>query len=138
MFRVLVAMDDLEMSERVLRYAMEAYPEAAVTVLHVVGEPSAMMGRAAALALEDDPESAAEDAAGAVFDCARDVAAEYGATVDTTVAWGAPAREVVERADEFDTVVVGSHAGRLRDRLFVGDVARTVFRRCPVTVTVVR
>jgi len=132
--RVLVAMDDSAPAERVLRYALETHPGAAVTVLHVVGEPSAMMGRTAALALGDGPESAAEP----VLERARRVAEEYDATVDTAVAWGQPAREITERAVGFDTVVVGSHAGSLRERLFVGDVAGRVVRRSSVTVTVVR
>ena len=45
---------------------------------------------------------------------------------------------IVKRAGDFDAVVIGSHAGSLAERLFVGDIAKTVFRRSPVPVTVVR
>lgn len=45
---------------------------------------------------------------------------------------GRPARNIVDRAAEFDVVVMGSHGGDLQSRLFVGNVANTVFRRSPV------
>lgn len=136
--RVLVPMDDSELADRALRYALEAYPDADITVLHVVGEPSPMMGRAMRLAIEDDIEQAAEDHAENLLTHARDVAAEYDTEIDTAVTAGHPARAIVKRAENFDTVVIGSHGGTLADRLFVGDVAEKVFRRSPAPVTVVR
>jgi len=42
--RVLVPMDESEMAERALRFALEAHPDAEIIVLHVVGQPSSMMG----------------------------------------------------------------------------------------------
>jgi nucleotide-binding universal stress UspA family protein len=136
--RVLVPMDDSEMAERALRHALDTYPGAEILVLHVVGEPSGMMGEATKLALADDIEAAADELARDVVDRAESVADEYDATIDTTVAVGHPARAVVDRAGEFDMVVIGTHGGSLSDRLFVGDVARRVFRRSPTPVTVIR
>lgn len=52
--RVLVPMNDSEMAERALRYALEVHPDAELTVLTVVGEPSGMLGGAAAVALADE------------------------------------------------------------------------------------
>lgn len=136
--RVLVPMDDSEMAEHALRYALDAHPDAEVTVLTVVGEPSGMFGEATAIALADDPEASAEDHARPVFERARVVAAEYDTEIDTDVGTGHPARAILNRAEEFDTVVIGSHGGTLADHLFVGNVAEKVFRRSPVPVTVVR
>lgn len=136
--RVLVAMDDSELGTRALEYAIEAHPDAEITVLHVVGEPSGMLGGAAGIALSDDIEGAAEEQAEDVFDRAREIADEHGIEIDTTVEMGRPARAIVRRAEAFDTVVIGSHSGSLADRLFVGNVAKTVFQRSPVPVTVVR
>lgn len=136
--RILVPMDDSKMAERALRYALEAHPDAEITVMHVVGEPSRMLGAATGLALADDVEGTAAEYARDVLERAEEVAAEYDIEVDTTVEMGHPARAIVNRADEFDTIVIGSHGGSLADRLFIGDVARTVFRRSPVPVTVVR
>ncbi|MFC3478949.1 universal stress protein [Halobacterium litoreum] len=136
--RVLVPMDDSEMAERALEYAIDAHPDAEISVLHVVGEPSATMGEAVGLALEDDVERAAETLAEDVLDRAREIASDAGVDVATEVRWGSPAKVIVGMADDFDVVVVGSHGGGLAERLFVGNIAKTVFQRSPVPVTVVR
>ena len=136
--RILVAMAGTEMGERVLRYALDAFPDGDITVLHVVGEPSAMLGQASSLALADDLESAAKERAQSVLDHATAVADEYGREIDTLVRTGRPARAIVAAAEDYDTLVIGSHAGSFTDRIFVGNVAKTVFRRSPVPVTIVR
>lgn len=136
--RILVPMDDSEMAERALTYALDEHPGADVTVLHVAGEPSPMMGSAVGIALEDDVEAAARDRAEPVFERARAVAGERDATIDTAVAVGKPSRAIVDRAGGYDLVVVGSHGGDLASRLIVGNTAETVVRRSPVPVTVVR
>ena len=136
--RVLVAMDGSELSEKALRFALDAHSDADITVLHVVGEPSSMMGQATGLVLADDIEQAAEDAAQGVFDQARDLAAEYDVDLVTKTAIGHPAREIINRAEDFDTVVIGMHSGSLADRILVGNIAKRVFRHSPVPVTVVR
>ncbi|MFC6835081.1 universal stress protein [Halomarina ordinaria] len=136
--RVLVPIDGSEMATRALEYALETHPDAEVTLLYVVGEPSPMMGKALRLVLEEDLGDAAADLAEGVFASARDVAARHGVDVDTEVGLGNPGRVIVDRAADFDLVVVGSHGGDLQSRLFVGDVAKAVFQRSPVPVTVVR
>ncbi|MFC5278063.1 universal stress protein [Halorubrum rubrum] len=136
--RVLVAMDGSEVAERALRYALDVHGDAEIVVLHVTGEPSSMMGEAAGMALSEDLEGEIRDQAEDVIDRAREIAAEYDEEVDVEVAVGRPGKRIVERAEEFDTVVVGTHDGSLVDRLLVGNVAQTVFRGSPVSVTVVR
>ncbi|MEF8776038.1 MAG: universal stress protein [Haloarculaceae archaeon] len=136
--RLLVPMDDSEMAERALEYALEHHPDAEITVLHVVGQPSPMGGAATGLALADDVEAAAEERAAAVFDRARDLAAEYDVELTTDVELGQATRAILNRAEDYDAVVIGSHGGSLADRLFVGNVAQKVFRRSPVPVIVVR
>ena len=73
-----------------------------------------------------------------MFDRARDVATDHGAEVATEVGMGHPARGILNRAGDFDAVVVGSHSGSLTDRLFVGNVAKKVAHQSPIPVTVVR
>ncbi|UTF52532.1 universal stress protein [Natronosalvus rutilus] len=136
--RVLVPVDDSEMAEHALEHALEVYPNAEVTVLHVVGEPSPMWGEAAGLALADDLEAAAEACAEPVLERAAVIAADHGREITTTVQLGHPARAIVNQAEDYDVVVLGSHGGSLVDRVIVGNVAETVFRRSPVPVTVVR
>jgi len=139
--RILVAMDDSELAERALAYALDTHPDAEVTVLHVVGVPSMMMGEATSLGLEDDIGEAAAERAQPVFERAREVAAERDREVDTVVGVGHPARNIVERADGYGAVVLGSHGAdrsRAVRRFLVGNVAETVVRRAPVPVVVVR
>lgn len=136
--RVLVPIDGSEMAEHALEYALETHPEAEITVLHIAGAPSAMMGASVGLALESDIEEAAEERAAEIFDRAREIADSYGVEIETDVSWGSPAKVIVNHADGFDVVVVGSHSGSLADRLIVGNVAQKVVQHSPVPVTVVR
>lgn len=136
--RILVPMDDSEMAQEALEYALENHPDAEITVLHVVGEPSPMWGEATGLALKDNLEEAAEDLAEPVFTSARELAAEYDVEIDTEVRLGTPVRAILNRADDFDVIVIGNHGGSVADRLFVGNVAQKVFHRSPVPVVVVR
>jgi nucleotide-binding universal stress UspA family protein len=136
--RVLVAMDDSEMAANALRYALDVHPEADITVLTVVGGPSVMMGEATSIAMADDPRAEAERHAEPVLERAREIAAEAGVEIQTAVRVGAPSREIVNFAEDFDVVTLGSHGGSMADRLLVGNVAKRVFNHSPAPVTVVR
>jgi nucleotide-binding universal stress UspA family protein len=136
--RLLVAMDDSEMAEYALQYAFEMHPEAEISVQHVVGEPSGMMGKVMSIALEDNIQEAADKQAESVLRRANRVAEDYEKTIETIVDIGTPAKAIITRAEDFDTVIIGSHGGSFADRLFVGNVAQKVFQHSPVPVTVVR
>ena len=139
--KILVPMDDSEPAGRALEYALDNHPEAEVTVLHVVGVPSMMMGDAVALTLEDDISEAAAERAEPVFDRAYEVADERDREIETIVGMGHPARNIVDRAEEYDTIVLGSHGedwSRATHRFLVGNVAETVSKRASVPVTIVR
>jgi nucleotide-binding universal stress UspA family protein len=135
--RILVPVDDSDMAAGALRYALETFPDATITVLHVSGGPSPMMGEATEIALSDDPDSVADEYAEEALDRARDIAAEYDADIQTEVQVGHPAQTILDRAGDFDAVVIGSHSGGLMERLFVGNVAEKVVSESPVPVTVV-
>ena len=135
---VLVPMDDSEMAERALEFALEAYPSAETTVLHVVGGPSPFMGEAVGLALADDLDQATGERAEPIFDRAHELAAAHGKNIRTVVELGKPSRAIVRKASEFDVVVMGGHGRDLRSRLLIGNVVETVARRSPVPVTIVR
>lgn len=138
--RILVPMDDSDPAEQALAYALDSYPDPEVTVLHVVGVPSMMMGKAVSLVLEDDVGEAAAERAEPVFERARSIADERGRDVETVVGIGHPARNIVDCADDYDTVVLGRHGAdrhRATHRFLVGNVAETVVKRARVPVTVV-
>ncbi|ELY98136.1 universal stress protein [Natrialba asiatica] len=134
--RLLVPMDGSEMSEHAPEYALDAD----ITVLTVVGEPLPMWGEATGLALAGDLEEATQEHARAVFGRAREIAtaADSDAELDTVVELGHPVRAIIDRADDYDTVVIGSHGGSVSDSLYVGNVAKKVVNRSPVPVVVVR
>lgn len=136
--QVLVPLDDSEVAEAALRFALEIHSDADITALHVVGEASSMMGEAAGIALSDDPDAAAKKHSEPIFETARAIAAEYDAEITTVTAIGSPAKTIVDHSEDFDVVVIGSHGGSLADRLFVGNVTQRVLRGSPVPVTVVR
>ena len=139
--QVLVPMDDSAMAERALEYAIETCVDPEITVLHVVGSATMMMGDAVSLALEDDIDAAARERSEPVFERARSLAADHDVDVRTVVGVGDPARAIVNRADDYDTVVMGSHGEHSEDvtrGFLIGNVARKVFRRSPVPVTTVR
>ena len=136
--KVLVPMDDSKMAEKALAFALVAHPTADICVLHVVGEPSPFLGEAASLALADDLEQSARELSASVFDRAREIAQEHGVNINTEFALGQPARAIVNRADDFDVVILGSHGRDVKSRILMGNIAEKVSRRSPVPVTIVR
>jgi len=139
--RILVPMDDSEHAGQALEYAFDNFPGADVSVLHIVGVPSPMMGEAAALAIADDMEEAAAERAEPVFERAREIATERDREIDTIVDIGHPARNIIDRAENYDTVVIGAHGAdwsRAARRFLVGNVAETVSKRASVPVVLVR
>ena len=134
-------MDDSDHASQALEYALDNYPEAEITVLHVVGVPSMMMGEATALALEDDISGAAAKRAEPVFERAHETADERDREINTIVGIGHPARNILDRAEDYDAIVLGAHGAdwnRAVHRFLVGNVTETVSKRAPVPVVIVR
>jgi len=139
--QILVPMDDSEQAEQALEYALDNFPDADVTVLHVVGVPSSMMGEATGLALADDIEGAAAERAEPAFERAREIATERDRDINTLVGIGHPARNIIDRSEDYDTIVLGAHGAdrsRMTRRFLVGNVAETVSKRAPIPVVIVR
>ncbi|ATW89523.1 nucleotide-binding universal stress UspA family protein [Halohasta litchfieldiae] len=139
--RVLVPMDDSDHAAEALEYALDNHPEADVTVLHVVGVPSMMMGDVVALALDEDISEAAADRAEPAFERAREIGDERDREIKTVVGIGHPTRNILDRAEDYDTIVVGAHGAdwsRASRQFLVGNVAETVSKRAPIPVIIVR
>lgn len=139
--RILVPMDDSDHAGQALEYAVDNHPEADVTVLHVVGVPSMMMGEAVALALDEDLSEAAAEHAEPTFERAREIADERDREIKTEVGIGHPARNILDRATDYDTIVIGAHGAdwsRATRQFLVGNVAETVSKRAPGPVVIVR
>jgi nucleotide-binding universal stress UspA family protein len=139
--RILVAVDGSDPADAALDFATEEYPDAEITVLSVIDPTEVSYGSVeAAPGTFERLQEAATDRTERILETARGRAAEYGVDVETESVVGAPARTIVDRADEHgvDGIVVGSHGRRGVSRILLGSVAETVVRRSPVPVTVVR
>lgn len=137
---VLVPIDGSEQADRALAYAYEEFPGSRITLLHVINPSRAGYGAQAGLpSFSEEWYEEAEAAAEALFEAARAEAPE-GATVETDVEVGQPARTIVEYADEHDVeaIVIGSHGRKGLSRVLLGSVAEAVVRRAAVPVTVAR
>lgn len=124
---VIVPTDGSPLSIAALEHAIETFPDAAITLVHVV-----------------DPRYTAPDADTSrperVFTDSLDAADRHGVAVETELLTGRPAREIVtysERSDA-DEIVLGSHGREATSRVLFGSVAEHVLRRAPIPVTIVR
>ena len=138
--RILVPVDSSAQSEQALEYAMETYPDAEITVLHVLEGSSGGLGTFSGMTGEPLDEEAERDHADEVFESARAVTADHAGEVETALGRGRPDRVIVKRAedDDYDAIVIGSHGRDGLARVLLGSVAEKVVRRSPVPVVVVR
>ena len=100
-----------------------------------------MMGEATALALDDNISETAAKRSEPVFQRAHEIADERDREINTIVGIGHPARKILDRAEEYDSIVLGAHSAdwsRATRRFLVGDVTETVSKRAPVPVVIVR
>ena len=137
---ILVPMDGSEASEQALEYAIETYPEAAITVLHVIDLPTPTVSEFGSGSYEETAVQSTEQRADEIADRARAVAssAGYDGELEVTTSIGTPSRSIIDRATDVDAIVMGSHGRHGASRILLGSVAETVVRRAPVPVTVVR
>ncbi|RCU47758.1 universal stress protein [Haloplanus salinus] len=134
---VLIPFDGTPQSEAALTFAVEEWPDAAVTLLYVVDPVTAGFGQRALPGSSETWYENARETARGHFEDARALA---GRPVRTRLEVGSPTRVIVDVASEdaFDHVVLGSHGRDGVSRILLGSVAEGVARRSPVPVTVVR
>ena len=144
--RVLVPVDHSEQAERAFDFAIEAFPDAELTVLYVLDLPATgyRTGREnGPLEPDADLEVLVSEATDFLDDYVeKGRAAGVSVTADDAIAYerGKVARAIIDYADEAGTdhIVIGSHGRTGASRVLLGSVAETVTRRAPVPVTVVR
>ena len=148
-------MEGSALCRKALETALADYPDADVVVCHVMDPIGSGFGLVDVMRPTFDdgapPGSVsptywrewhekAEEKAEAVFDEAREIAADRDETVETVLEFGDPDNVIIEYADEHDVdrIVMGSHCRAGAERFLVGSVAERVVRRAPVPVMVVR
>jgi nucleotide-binding universal stress UspA family protein len=139
---VLVPVDDSDRAMKALEFAMENYPEAAITAIYVVDPTDFPAGGFESGVMTDiDQMRENEKKHGEkLLENVRERATEAGFDVETVIESGKPSNAIVEYADgnDVDLITIGSHGRTGASRVLLGSVAETVVRRAPVPVTVVR
>ena len=138
--KVLVPLDGSEKAYEALEYAISEFEEADITVLHALELQGVGPAEGSVITMDEGIREAAENRAEDIFEeaQARATDAGYGNELDTVLAEGLPKRVIVEHAEEFDTVVMGSYGREGVGQKLLGSVAETVVRRAPVPVVVVK
>jgi nucleotide-binding universal stress UspA family protein len=144
---VLVPFDGSPLSTEALEHALTQFPDASITVLHVVDlfEPGYGTGGEYESAYEpamgsDEWYERADRVSDQLFEQARETAAEHDAELDTESDIGDPKTVIVDytETEDVDHVVLGAHGRPAERRPVFGAVAETVARRATVPVTLVR
>lgn len=139
--RILVPVDESGRARSAFDYALEEYPEASITALHVI-DPRDFRTYGGVEGWVDIEQIGEQQRAHAqrLVENARERAADHGITVTTEVVTGKASRAIVEyaRENDIDHVVIGSHGRSGVSRVLLGSVAEKVVRRSPVPVTVIR
>lgn len=138
---ILVPHDGSPQAWDALEHALAEYPQAAITVLHVIDpmhtgySPGTMLPD-----FSDQWYEKAKETAEEIFEEARERAADHAGEFETVRDLGRPSRKIVDYVDEHDIdhVVIGSHGRTGVTRILLGSVAETVARRSPEPVTIVR
>ncbi|AGB36385.1 universal stress protein [Natronococcus occultus] len=138
--QILVPVDRSAHSDRALEYAVDSFPDAELTVLHVINPSSYWYGNTDGYIYSDEIEAWLRNRGEAVLEDARRTAAGHDREVRTELKLGSPSRTITEyvNARGIDHVVLGSHGRDGVSRMLLGSVAETVTRRAPVPVTIVR
>lgn len=155
---VLVAMDDSPLSREALTFALDTFPAADVTVVHVAYPELDMLPADTEEAYHadlDELDGVGDETAASVFRTVRDVADEYEGDTDheddadhgddsvrdlsVTFLVGETDDRLVEYAEAggFDLVVMGTHGREGLSRILIGSVAEAVVRRTDVPTTLV-
>ncbi|EMA63734.1 universal stress protein [Halorubrum lipolyticum] len=138
---VLVAMDDSPLSREALSFALETFPDAQTTVVHVAHPDLEMLPEdteevfGASL---DELDGVGDETAASVFQAVREVAGDRDVTA--TFLTGEAERRIVAYADDsgFDHVVLGTHGRSGISRVLIGSVAEAVLRETAVPTTLVK
>jgi len=137
---IVVPVDGSDQSQQALSYAYEQFPDATLTLLHVINPARAGYGAQAGLpSFSEEWYDEAEAAAEELFASAKADAPE-SMTIETATEVGQPARTIVDFTEENDNdkIIIGSHGRKGISRVLLGSVAEAVVRRAHVPVTVAR
>jgi nucleotide-binding universal stress UspA family protein len=138
--KILIATDGSDLSKEAENQGLELAEKygGSVTVLYVedINIPPAMVGPYA-LAVEENVEEI-QNLGKEIVEEVKEKGKKMGVTVTTMLLKGHPAEEIINQADKFDIVIVGSLGRSGLAHLLIGSVAEKVVRHSPVPVLVVK
>lgn len=137
---VLVPMDESSSSVTALEFALSTYPNAEITVVHVIGVVDSEEALGRSKGKIQDRYLEAESTADRVLAEAESRAAEAGVEIDTDVTFGPPPQAIPEYASThgLDHIIMGDHGMAGSNRMIDGTVPEMIVRRSSGPVTVVR
>ncbi len=132
---VLVPIDRSSQSIAGLVYALESFPEATITALHVVDVEHDAHSSVGA---DEPPLDSRRRGGERILERATDRVAS-DREIRTALETGVPHRTIVQYAVDHDVdhIVLGSHGESPIVRPFLGHVSEAVIRRAPVSTTIV-
>jgi len=135
--RIVVPVDKSMRAQKALDLALEEFPDANITALHVI---ETVVDVYDIEETDEDVLAAKKRDAEEILDEAVEIAAKQNYTIDTEMRVGKPANEIVEYAAETETdwIIIGSHGRSGLSRILIGSVAESVARRAPIPVMIVR
>lgn len=142
--RILVAVDGSEEAVNAARFAASEWPDAEITLLHVINPADSTTGAEGGFPGAVDQWY--ENARNRGERLLSEAAAAVDADVDTRLELGRPTATILDvangdvddDADPFDHVVLASQGRTGLSRVVLGSVAEGVVRRADMPVTVVR
>ncbi|MDR5657600.1 universal stress protein [Halodesulfurarchaeum sp. HSR-GB] len=139
MRKILVPVDGSEHADAALAYAIERFSDAEITALHVVDLPQGYFAATAGDPEEIPSVEHRKEEAKELLEAVEAEAEQFGGHVDTDIATGDPADEILEYASahDFDEIVIGSRGISGVGRIVFGSVAEKVVRRAEIPVVVV-
>lgn len=138
--RVLVPLDGNVKAEEALEYAIENHPASDITVLYVLEFRAVSSIPGIAAPADQVAKETLENHAKEVFEDAETMADTLGheGSLETITEEGDPEQVILDRAEAFDRIVLGTHGRDRRRENLLGGVAETVVRRSPIPVVVVK
>ncbi|WP_396611810.1 universal stress protein [Haloferax sp. S1W] len=140
---VLVPVDGSPQSIAALRFATSEWPDAHLTLVHIINPSNADYRERALSGTQEWYQEEKREAREAFAEAKAKVGlVDSDREIDEKIAVGSPASTIVDVLDaddaEFDHVVMGSHGRTGVSRILLGSVAEAVVRHSPVPVTIVR
>ncbi|QSG07859.1 universal stress protein [Halapricum desulfuricans] len=138
---ILIPVDGSEQAHGACAFVAEDYPDADVTLLHVINPAEAGYSVQAGLpTFSEEWYERQKERAEEIFEEVEPDLEDGDGTVNRETEIGKPTNTIVEfaEANDVDQIVMGSHGRSGVSRILLGSVAETVIRRSPAPVTVVR